>query len=145
MQQGSGFAREDTGSDFDLMIELRVREDLKAGAKGAALRVVGAVNDSGNTRLDDRAGTHSAGFDGDVKGRAGEAVVMDELRHFADHHDFGVGGRVVVANGAIAGASQDGSRLDHNGTDRNFTGFGRRFGFGERELHVVSVVRHVPR
>lgn len=105
MQDGGAVGGEDAGGDFDPMVEARIRKDFEAGADGAALGVFGPVDEARDTGLDHRPGAHAAGFDGDVQGGVGEAVVAEEPGGFAKDDDFGVGGWIVVANGAIAGAS----------------------------------------
>ena len=113
------------------MVEFGAGEDLEAGAEGAAFGVVGSVDDAGDARLDDGSGAHGAGFEGDVESGAGEPVIVDGLGHFTNGDDFGVGGGVVIADGAIAGAHEDGATVDHDCADGYFAGFGGGLGFGE--------------
>src|SRR6267154_1733021 len=100
------------------MVESRVGEDFEAGADGAAFGVVGAVDEAGDAGLNDGAGAHAAGLDGDVKGGVGEAVVAEEASGLAEDDDFGVGGGVTIAGGAVAGTGEDlaiGAVLVHDG------------------------------
>ena len=124
------------------MVQFRTRKDFEAGTEGAAFRVVGGIDEARNASLNDRAGTHGAGFEGDVKDGACKTVVAEEARGFAEDNDFGVGSGVAVADGAVAGTGEDAVILDEHCTDGNFAGFGGGAGFGKRELHKVEVVRH---
>ena len=92
--------------------------------------------------MNDRAGAHGAGFEGDVKGGACETVVAEEARGLAEDNNFGVGSGVVVTEGAVAGACEDGVILDEHCADGDFAGLGGDTGFGKRDLHEVEVVRH---
>jgi hypothetical protein len=124
------------------MVQPGIREDCEAGAEGAALGVVGGVNDAWNARLDDRASAHAAGLECNVKSGARKAVVAKQARGFAKDDDFGVGGGVVVTNGAVAGTGEDCIVVDKHGADRNFADISRSAGFGESELHEMKIVGH---
>ena len=54
------------GSYLDSVVKFGRSENFEAGAECAAFGVVGRVDQSGDTRLDDRAGTHGAGLERDV-------------------------------------------------------------------------------
>ena len=142
MEKGGGVGCEEAGCDFDLVVEFGVGENFEAGAEGAAFGIVGGVDEAGNASLDDRAGAHGAGFEGDVKSCVGKAIVAEEAGGFADDHDFGVGGGIIVADGAIAGANEDGSRTNKQRANGDFAGFGGSAGFVESELHEIGVVSH---
>jgi len=122
LEDGGTVDGEDAGGDFDLMVEARVREDFKTGADGAAFRVVGAIDEARDAGLDDGAGAHAAGFDGDVKRDAHETVVGEKAGGFAEDYHFGVGGGVAIADGAIAGTGQDLALVDEYGPDGDFAG-----------------------
>jgi hypothetical protein len=127
------------------MVEVRVREDLEAGADGAALGVVSTVDEARDTGLDDGACAHGAGLDGDVEDGVGEAIITKAASGFAKNDDFSVGGRVAIANGAIAGASEDFAVVDDYCADRDFSGLGRGASFRESLLHDLDVGLHLPR
>jgi hypothetical protein len=145
LEKGGGFAGKEAVGYFDLMIEFGMGEDFEAGAEGAALGVVCAVNEARNAGLDDGASTHGAGFEGDIESGAGQPVVAENARGFANNDDFGVRRGVVIANGAVAGLSEDRPFVDEQSADGNFAGFGRRAGHSERELHKVQIVGHANR
>jgi hypothetical protein len=124
------------------MVKAGVGEDFETGAHGAAFRVVGAVDEAGDAGLDDGAGAHAAGLDGDVERGIGKAIVSEKARGFAKDDDFGVGGGVVVTNGAVAGTGEDSIVVYEHCADRNFTGIGGSTGFGKSELHEMKIVGH---
>ena len=142
MKQGGGFVGEDAGNDFDVMIQARMGEYFETGANGAAFWVVSAVNETWNAGLNHSAGAHRARFESDVKRGASETVIGKNMGGFAEDDDFGVGGRVIVADGAITGAGDDFVFVDKDGTDGNFAGIGGSTRFVERELHVLEVGEH---
>ena len=125
LDDGGAVSGENAGTDFNLMIKARVREDFEAGPDGAALGVVGAVDEPRDTGLDDGARAHAAGFDGDIERGTSEAIVANKAGGFAQSDDFGVGGRVAIADGAVAGTSKDFSVMDKHGADGDFAGCGR--------------------
>jgi len=120
-----------------------VGEDFEAGADRAAFGVVGAVGEARDTSLDDGARTHAAGLDGDVEGCIGEPVVAEQAGSIAKDNNFGVGGGVVVANGAVAGSGEDLAVMDEHGADGDFAGCGRAARFRERCLHELVTGLHV--
>lgn len=142
MQEGGRVFGEDARSHFDLVVQLGAGEELEAGTKGAAFGVIGGVDEAGNARLDDRTGTHGAGLEGDVENGASKAMVAEEARGFPKDDDFGVRGRIVIANRAIARAHENGIVVDEYGADGDFAGVGRGAGFVESKLHIVEVVWH---
>jgi hypothetical protein len=142
LKDAGGLGGEDAGSDFDLVVEFGVGEDFEAGAEGAALGIVGSVDEAGNARLDKGSGTHRARFEGDVESCVREAVIAENTGSFADDHNFGVGSGIVVANSAVAGASEDSAFVNEERPDGDFAGCGGGAGFVERELHEIGVVRH---
>jgi len=111
------------------MVEARVREDFEAGADCAAFWVVGAVDEAGDTGLDDGAGAHAAGLDGDVERGVGEAVVAEQAGGFANDYHFRVCRGVTIANGAVAGTGEDFAVTDEDGADGDLAGFGSGAGF----------------
>ena len=145
MDDSGAIGGEDTGSDLDLMVEPRIREDLEASTNRAALGVVGAVDQARDASLNDRTGAHAARLDGDVEGGACEAVIAETAGGFAKDDDFGVGRGVIVADGAVAGACEDLALMDQESADGDFAGRGRGAGFGERLLHELDVGFHLSR
>jgi hypothetical protein len=145
LEDGGGVGRKDARRDFRLMVEARVGKDLETGADGATFGVVGTVDETWDTGLDDGAGAHAAGLDGDVERGISEAIVAEKAGGFAKGNHFRMGCGVIVADGAIASTSEDLAFVDEQGADGDFTGFGRRTRFGQGFLHELDVGFHAKR
>ncbi len=142
MQEGGRVFGEKAGSHFYLMIQLGAGKQLEARSEGAAFGVISGIDKSRNPRLNDRTGTRDAGFEGNVEDSAGESVVAEEARGLPNDDDFGVGGGVIIADSAIAGAREDGIVADEHGANGDLAGGGRGAGFVESKLHIIKIVRH---
>jgi hypothetical protein len=142
LEDGGALCCEDSGGKVHLMVEARVGEDFEAGADGTALGIFGTVNEARDAGLDDGAGAHAAGLDGDVERGVGETVVGEPSGGFAKDDDFGVGGGIAVADRAIAGTGEELALVDEHSADRDFAGCGGRTSFGERCLHELDVLLH---
>jgi hypothetical protein len=142
LEDGGAVGGEDAGRDFYLMVETRVGEDFEAGADGAAFGIVGAVNETRDSGLNDGTGAHAAGLDGDVKSGIGKAVVAEKTGGFAESDDFGVGCRVAIADGAVARAGKDITVMDEHRADGDFAGCSRGARFGKSFLHELGMISH---
>ena len=127
------------------MVKLRVGKHFKAGADGSTFGIVGAVDESRDTRLDDCARTHTARLDGDVERGIGKTVVGQEAGGLAQNDNFGVSSGVTITNCTVAGTNEDLSIVDKHCADRNFAGCRCGAGFGQGFLHESGVGFHVPR
>jgi hypothetical protein len=145
LDDGGAVGGEDAGSDFYLMIEARVGKDFEAGADGAAFGIVGAINEAGDTGLDEGASAHAAGLDSDVERGIGKAVVAEKASGFAKRDDFGVGGGVAIADGAVARTGEDLAVMDEHRAYGDFAGFGGGTGFGQGFLHELDISFHLRR
>ncbi len=145
VEDGGAVGGEDAGGDFYLMVEARVGEDFEAGANGAAFGIVGAVDEARDTGLDDGARTHAARLDGNKEGCISKAVVPKKAGGFAQGDDFGVGGGVAIADGAIASTGEDFAVVDDHGADGDFAGCSRYACLRERLLHELDVRFHLRR
>jgi hypothetical protein len=145
LDDGGAVGGEDAGRNYYMMIEAGVGEDFEAGADGAALGIIGAVDEAGDAGLDDGAGAHAARLDSDIERGVSKAVVAEKAGGFAQDDDFGVGGGVAIADRAIASTGEDFPVMDKHGADRDFAGCGRGTGFGECFLHELDVGFHVGR
>ena len=127
------------------MVEPGIGQDFEAGADGAPLGIVRAVDEARYTCLDHGASAHAAGLDGDVESCFGKAVVAKKASCLAKDYDFGVSGRVIVADGAVAGAREDFTVADEDRPDRDFPRFGGRTALLKGFLHELDVSFHVER
>ncbi len=142
LKDRSAVCGQNARNDFHLVIESGVRENFETRTDGAALGVVCAIDDARNAGLDDSAGAHAAGFNRDVERCAGHAVVAEETRCFTNHDDLGVGGRVTVANGAVAGAGEDFTVMDEDGANGDFACDSSGTRLVDGHSHKLDVVFH---
>ncbi len=145
LEDGGAVGGEDAGGDLYLMVETRVGEDFETGADGAAFGVVGAVNEARDASLDDGAGAHAAGLDGDVERSICKAVVAEKAGGFAKNNNLGVSAGVAVPNGAVVRTGKDLANVDEHGTDGDFADCGSGARFSERFLHELDVSFHIER
>src|SRR5258707_14042237 len=103
------------------MVEARVREDFEAGADCAAFWVVGAVDEAGDTGLDDGASAHAAGLDGDVERGVGEAVVAEQTGGFANDYHFRVCRWGTIPDRAVARTGEEFSLTAQAGAHRDLS------------------------
>src|SRR5260370_16749750 len=77
LNDGGALGGEDARGDCYLMVEARVGEDFEAGAHGAALGIVGAVDEARDTGLDDVPLPHPACLHRDVDRRLRKPIVPE--------------------------------------------------------------------
>jgi 23S rRNA pseudouridine2605 synthase len=93
---------------------------------GAALRVLGAVDQRADARMADRAGAHGAGLEGDGEPKTGQAIVAELLRRRTHGDDLGVGCGIMRADRLI-GAGGDhlaSGRIEDHGAYGRLSGVG---------------------
>ncbi len=127
------------------MVEAVVGAEVVEGVDGAGLGVAGAVDEAGEAGVDDGAGAHGAGFEGDVEGAIEETPVAEGLPGLAEGDDFGVGGGVVVEFAEVVSAADDlrwgvEGVMDDEGTDGDFGASGGILGELEGLAHEEDVI-----
>ena len=121
------------------MIGAIVAEDFEAGMDRAALGLVRSVNQAGDASLKHGPGAHSAGFDGDVKSGAGQAVIADAKGRITQGENFRMRGGIAMSDGPISGARDDFFVEDQNGPNRNFAALSGLTGFDECFRHKDEI------
>jgi len=89
------FGGEDALDDFDAVVEEIAVGDAEFAADSAEAEVAAAEDEAADAGVDQRAGAHDAGFEGDVEGGIGQAVVVERTRSFAEGEEFGVSSWVI--------------------------------------------------
>ena len=137
---------EEAGGDFDLVVELGVVEDAEDRTAGAGLGVGRGVDQACDAGVEDGAGAHGAGFEGDVEGAAlvfafliDQAIVGEGAGGVAESDDLCVGGGVVIAQDTVLAASDDLAVVDDDGADGDFARALGGAGFGDAGAEVVEV------
>jgi len=142
LDDGGAVSGQNAGSDFYPVVEAGVGEDFEAGTDGTAFGIVGAEDKARDAGLDEGARAHAAGLNGDVQRSIRKAVVAKPAGRFSQTDDFGVGGGVAIAHGAIARTGKDLAVVDEQGADGDFAGLVSGTRFSECFLHELDVNIH---
>ena len=136
LEEGGGFGGERAFDDFDAVVQEIGIGELEFGADAAEPEIAVGEDQGFYAGVDDRAGAHDAGFEGDVDGGVVEAVVLEGGGGGADQVDFGVRGGVVGEDWRVVGAGDDFAVQDEDGADGDLAGGLGFAGFGEGFTHV---------
>ncbi len=145
LEEGGGLGGEGAFDDFDAVVEEIGIGELEFGADAAEAEVAVGEYQGLYAGVDDGAGAHDAGFEGDVEGGVVEAVVLEGGGGGAEDVDFGVGGGVVGGDGGVVRAGDDFAIQDEHGADGDFArglgfaGFGEGFAHVEIVIHILSL------
>jgi two-component system, NtrC family, nitrogen regulation response regulator NtrX len=146
LQHLSATSSEHTARNFHLVIESRVVQHVDDRSRRSGFRIVDSVHQPAQTRVDHRAGTHRAGFDGAVERGLEQAMIARPPARFAHGHNFSVRRGIGIQQIAI-GAAPDRASVQHD--DRAHRNFARGLGlhgFGDGFLHPalvgIGVQRH---
>src|SRR5262249_6669153 len=123
------------------MVEFRMIEHAEAGAPRSALRVVAAVDEPRDARLNHGTSTHATRFNGDVEARARQAVIAQLLCRGAQCDHFGVRRGIALRDCAVAPAPDDAAIPDEDGADGHFALPRCRARLFERQTHVLDIAR----
>jgi len=105
-EQGGGFVGHEGGDDGESVVEPGVVAELVERSDAAGLGVVGGVDESVDACVDERAGAHGAGLEGDGHGVAGESPGVEPGGGGAEGGDLGVGGGVVVELASVVAGGE---------------------------------------
>ncbi len=140
-EQGRAFVGSHVVDDLELVVETRISSQIVERATGPGFQVGGAENDSGDTGLLERPGTHRARLERDDNGGPIESPRPDGLGSVAHGEEFGVGGGITGELAFVVTTSHDLAVDDHHRADGNVAVFGRGAGFVEGEGHHGGPVR----
>jgi hypothetical protein len=110
---------EHASGDIYAMVELRVIHDVEHAAAGPRLRIVGGVDEAGNSSVEDGAGAHRTWLERDVEGATlscgcEKAVVPERASSLAYGDNLTVCGWIAVAEHTVLAAAQDGVAVGPN-------------------------------
>lgn len=140
LQEDGGFLGQKAPFHFAAVVQAWVPGDISERAAVAGLGVRAAVDDSGETSVDRRAGAHGAGLDGGVEGCPIQAPGSGSARGLPDGLDLGVVGWVGQEFPPIAAASDHPALPHDDRADRDFLLGEGDPGEGECFLHELLVV-----
>ena len=106
----------------------------------ATLIILTAIDDAGDLRPADGAGTHGAGLVGDVEGAIGEVLAAKGVGSGGDGLHLGMGSDIAEGFREVVGTRDDAVLAYHHGTDGYLAGFEGRLGLVERHTHVAFVL-----
>jgi len=141
LQNARALLGQDPPCDVYMMIELRMRQHLEAGAHRAALGIVRTVHHARHACLNDRTGAHGTRLERYIHGSCAKAVIAGGARSFTEDDNFRVRRGVAVANGAVACACKHFSirHLHEHCANRDFARFSRQARLFQRKFHVLQI------
>ena len=104
------------------MVELGHLKEVDHAARAAAFGIWAAEDDAAEARVDDRAGTHGAGFLGDVEIAVGEAPIANCRFGLRDGEHLGMGCGVLEHFDLVPGPGDDVALADDNRADGDLVG-----------------------
>ena len=110
------------------MVQARVVAQGEQRASGAGLGVGGAVDEAGDAGVDEGAGAHRAGLEGDVEGGAVDPPAAGAATGLAEGDDLGVAGGVGVGLAGVEADAGDAAVLDDEGADGDVAAGGEKAG-----------------
>src|SRR5271166_2517615 len=145
LQHFCAAAGQHSAANLDLMVQLRMIQDLHHRMHGPGLRIVRAIYEAPDAGMHQRAGAHGARFNCNKQFAAFQTMVTNGGTGFAQRHDLGVGGRVEAGDVAVPSAAYDAALAYDDRAYRDFSGFesalGAAQGFFHPELVRVKFVR----
>jgi len=103
------------------MVQLRVTQDLHYRVHSAGFRIIRAVHQLTNARVNDRASAHPTRFNCNKQVAVAQAIVPQDGAGGAQRDDFGVRRGIVVCNIPVPSASNDLALMDDHGADRDLS------------------------
>jgi len=113
-------------------------EKSHAAVNRAALWIEGAVIKPADAGERDGTGAHHARFERDIKVAIGKALGAERGACRTDRDHFGVRGRIVVGERAVAGTGDDAAIMHDNAADRDLPALPGRAGLIERRFHECA-------
>ena len=118
------------------MVQSAIVGDLHHAADGSGFRIVGAVDHARDAGVDERAGAHGAGLEGDDQRATQQPPVADAFRGLADGDDLGVRGRVAGDLPEVSPRRYDRAvGVEDHRADRDVSVLCRAIRFGQRQAH----------
>jgi hypothetical protein len=139
LQQLRGTTGQNSTSYFHAVIQLMVVHDLHDRVNRSRLGVIRTVNQATDARVHQRSSAHCARFNCSKQLAVGEAVVTNDSTGFAQGHDLGVGGGVVVSEVPVPATGNDAAVAHDDGADGDFSCVEGALGGAEGFLHVELV------
>jgi ribulose-phosphate 3-epimerase len=134
---------EHAGCDLAVVIEGRLLKEVEESPCRPAPRIGTAEDDPTDPAVDDRSGTHGAGFFRHVKIAVGQAPVPPDLLSLGERKHLGVSGGVAKSFDLIVSPGNDMSVAHDDRTDRNFLGKIGLLSLAQGLAHHKGVTRQI--
>jgi hypothetical protein len=129
--------------NFDLVVQLRMIQDLHYRMHGPGLGIVRAIYQALYAGMHQGSGAHRARFNCNKQRAVFEAMVTNGCTRFSQSNDLGVSGRVVVGNVAVPSSAYDAviayAVIYNDRAHRNLLGFERALSAAQGFLHPYFV------
>ncbi len=94
LHQASAIIGQDAPCNNEPVVQFFAVANAEMGPDGTKSLVVSAINKAGDAGIDQRAGTHGAGLDSGVNGRARQPVITNTGRGYPECQYLGMRGRI---------------------------------------------------
>src|SRR3984957_6978208 len=139
LQQLRAASRQNSALNLDLMIQLRMIQDLHHRPHRAGLRIVGAIDEPLDAGMHHRTGAHSARLNCNKQIAVSQAVVTNGCTRLAQRNNLSVRGWVGVRDIAIPSPANDAAPMHDHRSDGNFAGFERALSAAQSLFHPEFV------
>ncbi len=138
-QKSGSLLGKHAGSDGDAMIHSRMIEYSEAGAHRAAFRILRAIHQAVDARLQHSPRAHGARLDGYVERNFRQSVISRGGGCRPQRNHFCMSGGVAIGDGAVRGARNHPFTLGNHTAHGHFSRLRRHTRFFEGESHVRLV------
>ena len=107
---------------------------------GTGFGIAATIDQSGDAGVDDRTGTHRAGFQRDRQRAVEQSPVAEKLGGGADGDDLGMGCGIMVDDPAVVAGADDsaGGVVENHAADGHFVHRAGQPGLFDSQLHEVG-------
>jgi hypothetical protein len=134
-------SRQNSATNFDPMIHLRVIEQAERGANGSRLRIIRTVNQAADAGVNQSAGAHRARFNCSKQLAAAQAMVAEHQTGGTQRDQLGMRRRVVIGKILIPAAAYQLTVEYHDRPNRHFAYLKSALRRGKGLLHPELVGR----
>jgi len=122
-----------------MVIQALDGEEIDDAAVHPGLGIACTIDDARDPRMEDGAGAHRAGLQGHEQLATRQAIISEAARGIAQRGNFGMGGRIALADRAVEAPSDNFSGPHHDCADRHLAKTLRRAGQGYGLAHEKFV------
>src|ERR1700756_4331461 len=139
LQHFRAAARQYSATNLDLMVQLRMVQDCHDRMHRTSFRVIGAIHQAADARMNQGAGAHGARFNCSKQFAVFQTVVTNRGTGFAQCHDLGVSRGVGVCDVAVPSAAHDSPGAYYDSPDGDLSRFEGALGAAQGFFHPQLV------